>query len=150
MRSRATLEDMVDQSVGRVLDLFGLSWIVRRWARGWGEGLRGRCGVRPRATSSPPSPVLARRWRSARFDFALPSDPANGYDATEGESDARGPRRTGPASPGAPGSSTIPSTRWRPDRRSDQLQIARLKKKKLVLRDQIAKLEDRLMPDIIA
>jgi hypothetical protein len=32
----------------------------------------------------------------------------------------------------------------------DQLQIARLKKKKLVLRDQIAKLQDRLMPDIIA
>jgi hypothetical protein len=34
--------------------------------------------------------------------------------------------------------------------RSDQLQIARLKKKKLILRDQIAKLEDRLTPDIIA
>ena len=34
--------------------------------------------------------------------------------------------------------------------RSDQLQIARLKKKKLTLRDQIAKLEDRLTPDIIA
>jgi hypothetical protein len=33
---------------------------------------------------------------------------------------------------------------------SDQLQIARLKKKKLILRDQIAKLEDRLTPDIIA
>ena len=32
----------------------------------------------------------------------------------------------------------------------DQLQIARLKKKKLILRDQIAKLEDRLTPDIIA
>jgi hypothetical protein len=32
----------------------------------------------------------------------------------------------------------------------DQLQIARLKKKKLTLRDQIAKLEDRLTPDIIA
>jgi len=32
----------------------------------------------------------------------------------------------------------------------DQLQIARLKKKKLGLRDQIAKVEDRLMPDIIA
>ena len=32
----------------------------------------------------------------------------------------------------------------------DQLRIARLKKKKLVLRDQIAKLEDRLTPDIIA
>jgi hypothetical protein len=32
----------------------------------------------------------------------------------------------------------------------DQLQVARLKKKKLVLRDQIAKLEDRLTPDIIA
>ena len=32
----------------------------------------------------------------------------------------------------------------------DQLQIARLKKKKLVLRDQIAKLEDWLTPDIIA
>jgi hypothetical protein len=35
-------------------------------------------------------------------------------------------------------------------RRPDQLQIARLKKKKLILRDQIAKLEDRLTPDIIA
>ena len=33
---------------------------------------------------------------------------------------------------------------------SDQLQIARLKKKKLALRDQIAKLEDGLTPDIIA
>jgi len=32
----------------------------------------------------------------------------------------------------------------------DQLQIARLKRKKLTLRDQIAKLEDRLTPDIIA
>jgi len=32
----------------------------------------------------------------------------------------------------------------------DQLQIARLKKKKLTLRDQITKLEDRLTPDIIA
>ena len=33
---------------------------------------------------------------------------------------------------------------------SNQLQIARLKKKKLVRRDQIATLEDRLTPDIIA
>ena len=32
----------------------------------------------------------------------------------------------------------------------DQLLIARLKKKKLTLRDQIAKLEDELTPDIIA
>ena len=32
----------------------------------------------------------------------------------------------------------------------DQLQIARLKKKKLTLRDAIAKLEDKLTPDIIA
>ena len=32
----------------------------------------------------------------------------------------------------------------------DQLQIARLKRKKLALRDQITKLEDRLTPDIIA
>ena len=32
----------------------------------------------------------------------------------------------------------------------DQLQIARLKKKKLTLRDQITQLEDRLTPDIIA
>jgi hypothetical protein len=32
----------------------------------------------------------------------------------------------------------------------DQLRIARLKKKKLTLRDQIASLEDRLTPDIIA
>ena len=33
---------------------------------------------------------------------------------------------------------------------ADQLQIARLKKKKLILRDQITKLEDSLTPDIIA
>jgi hypothetical protein len=33
---------------------------------------------------------------------------------------------------------------------ADQLQIARLKRKKLALRDAIQKIEDRLMPDIIA
>lgn len=33
---------------------------------------------------------------------------------------------------------------------SDQLQIARLKKRKLKLRDEIAALEDELIPDIIA
>ncbi len=33
---------------------------------------------------------------------------------------------------------------------SDQLQIARLKKRKLRLRDQIAMIEDYLIPDIIA
>lgn len=32
----------------------------------------------------------------------------------------------------------------------DQLQMARLKKRKLRLRDEIAMLEDRLIPDIIA
>lgn len=32
----------------------------------------------------------------------------------------------------------------------DQLQIARLKKRKLRLKDQIALLEDHLLPDIIA
>lgn len=32
----------------------------------------------------------------------------------------------------------------------DQLQLARLKKRKLKLRDEIADLEDRLIPDIIA
>lgn len=32
----------------------------------------------------------------------------------------------------------------------DQLQIARLKKRKLVLKDEIALLEDQLIPDIIA
>lgn len=32
----------------------------------------------------------------------------------------------------------------------DQLQIARLKKRKLLLRDQISMLEDYLTPDIIA
>ena len=32
----------------------------------------------------------------------------------------------------------------------DQLQLARLKKRKLRLRDEIAQLEDRLIPDIIA
>ncbi|HET9161549.1 MAG TPA: DUF465 domain-containing protein [Caulobacteraceae bacterium] len=34
--------------------------------------------------------------------------------------------------------------------RPDQLQIARLKKKKLMLRDEITRLEDQLTPDIIA
>ncbi|MGL4812533.1 MAG: YdcH family protein [Beijerinckiaceae bacterium] len=33
---------------------------------------------------------------------------------------------------------------------ADQLQIQRLKKRKLVLRDKIAKVEDLLTPDIIA
>ena len=33
---------------------------------------------------------------------------------------------------------------------ADQLQIARLKKRKLALRDQIALIEDQLIPDIIA
>jgi len=33
---------------------------------------------------------------------------------------------------------------------ADQLQVARLKKRKLLLRDQIAMLEDYLIPDIIA
>lgn len=32
----------------------------------------------------------------------------------------------------------------------DQLMIARLKRKKLILRDEIAKVEDRILPDIIA
>ncbi len=32
----------------------------------------------------------------------------------------------------------------------DQLQVARLKKRKLILRDQIAIIEDHLTPDIIA
>ena len=32
----------------------------------------------------------------------------------------------------------------------DQLQIQRLKKRKLALKDQIARLEDTLLPDIIA
>jgi hypothetical protein len=32
----------------------------------------------------------------------------------------------------------------------DQLQIARMKKKKLILKDQIRRLEDQLVPDIIA
>jgi hypothetical protein len=34
--------------------------------------------------------------------------------------------------------------------RPDQLQVARLKKKKLVLRDEISRMEDQLTPDIIA
>jgi hypothetical protein len=34
--------------------------------------------------------------------------------------------------------------------RSDQLQIRRLKKKKLQLKDEIARVEDELFPDIIA
>lgn len=35
-------------------------------------------------------------------------------------------------------------------RSTDQLQIARLKKRKLRLKDQIALIEDNLLPDIIA
>jgi hypothetical protein len=34
--------------------------------------------------------------------------------------------------------------------RADQLQIKRLKKKKLFLKDEIARVEDELFPDIIA
>jgi hypothetical protein len=34
--------------------------------------------------------------------------------------------------------------------RADQLQIKRLKKKKLALKDEIARVEDELLPDIIA
>ena len=34
--------------------------------------------------------------------------------------------------------------------RADQLQVKRLKKKKLNLKDEIARVEDRLLPDIIA
>ena len=33
---------------------------------------------------------------------------------------------------------------------ADQLQVQRLKKRKLMLRDKLAKLEDQLTPDIIA
>jgi hypothetical protein len=33
---------------------------------------------------------------------------------------------------------------------ADQLQLQRLKKRKLLLRDQVARLEDQLTPDIIA
>ena len=36
------------------------------------------------------------------------------------------------------------------DQRQDQLQLQRLKKRKLLLKDQIAKLRTRLIPDIIA
>ena len=36
------------------------------------------------------------------------------------------------------------------DGAADQLQIRRLKKKKLALKDQITKIEDQLLPDIIA
>jgi len=43
-------------------------------------------------------------------------------------------------------------TGWRRKTRnaSDQILIARLKRKKLYLRDQIAKIEDKIRPDIIA
>ncbi len=34
--------------------------------------------------------------------------------------------------------------------KAEQLQIKRLKKKKLSLKDEIARIEDRLLPDIIA
>jgi hypothetical protein len=34
--------------------------------------------------------------------------------------------------------------------RADQLQLKRLKKKKLSLKDEIARIEDQLLPDIIA
>ncbi len=34
--------------------------------------------------------------------------------------------------------------------RADQLQLKRLKKKKIYLKDEIARIEDQLLPDIIA
>ena len=34
--------------------------------------------------------------------------------------------------------------------RADQLRLSRLKKKKLALKDEISRLEDQLLPDIIA
>ncbi|MGB2931262.1 MAG: DUF465 domain-containing protein [Methyloceanibacter sp.] len=34
--------------------------------------------------------------------------------------------------------------------RADQLQLKRLKKKKLALKDEMARIEDQLLPDIIA
>lgn len=34
--------------------------------------------------------------------------------------------------------------------RGDQLQLKRLKKKKLLLKDEISRIEDQLLPDIIA
>lgn len=34
--------------------------------------------------------------------------------------------------------------------RPDQLQVQRLKKRKLILRDEIRRLEDQILPDIIA
>ena len=37
-----------------------------------------------------------------------------------------------------------------PDLNQDQLQLRRLKKRKLLLKDQISKLRTRLIPDIIA
>jgi hypothetical protein len=42
----------------------------------------------------------------------------------------------------------VDALRWNGD--NDQLKIARLKKRKLSLKDQIASLEDQLNPDIIA
>ncbi len=46
--------------------------------------------------------------------------------------------------------STAPSTPSRNSGRADQLQLKRLKKKKLYLKDEIARIEDQLLPDIIA
>ncbi|MGQ0663992.1 MAG: YdcH family protein [Pseudomonadota bacterium] len=40
--------------------------------------------------------------------------------------------------------------RLREQRPYDQLQVQRLKKRKLLLKDQIAQIESRLLPDIIA
>lgn len=43
---------------------------------------------------------------------------------------------------------SVEALRAQPD--GDQIRIARLKKKKLALRDEIARLEDAITPDIIA
>ena len=59
------------------------------------------------------------------------------------------PARAGRAQAGAPG----PRRRHRGHGRSgriDTIRIQRLKKRKLVLKDRIAALEDRILPDIIA
>ncbi len=55
-----------------------------------------------------------------------------------------------PGSGRSTGTWTIPSRRWRCQPRPDNLQIQRLKKRKLMLKDRISALEDKLLPDIIA
>lgn len=89
-----------------------------------------------------------RRAQATVCDRAVAGSPGNRYDMDEGQILARLnllriEHRDLDAAVAALGEAAVGGT-------PDQLQMMRLKKRKLSLRDEIARLEDMLIPDIIA